>query len=88
MLSLLPHPPTEDSDAVRKKLDDFGATYPVVIDGPPQQPDGLGTLDDWFGNTWWPNTVLINKEGRVAGHGKVWLGDIAGQMRRLAAAGE
>jgi len=67
------HPPTKDLAAVRKKLADFGAKYPVLIDAAATKPDGLGVLHDWFGNSWWPHTVLVNKRGVIAGHGQLWM---------------
>jgi thiol-disulfide isomerase/thioredoxin len=79
------HPPTDDVSAVRKKLEEFGADYPVLIDAPAEKPDGLGQLHDWFGTSWWPHTVLISRRGVIAGHGQLWLGDIPAQMRQLAA---
>jgi thiol-disulfide isomerase/thioredoxin len=78
------HRPTTDLAAVQKKLDDFDAKYPVLIDVPPKQPGGIGELHDWFGNSWWPHTVLINKAGVVAGHGQLWSGDIIEQLGKLA----
>ncbi len=80
------HRPTTDLAAVRKKLAEFGAKYPVVIDLPATKPGGLGLLQDWFGVSMWPYTVLIDKGGKVAGHGRVWMGDIAEQVRRLSVA--
>jgi thiol-disulfide isomerase/thioredoxin len=79
------HPPTDDLAAVRAKLAQFGCLYPVVIDDPPAADGKLGLLHDWFGNSWWPHTVLVNKRGLIAGHGQVWMGNAAEQMRRLAA---
>lgn len=80
------HSPTDDPAAVRKKLADFDATYPVLIDSPPEHNGGLGLLHDWFGNSWWPHIVLIDKTGRVGGHGQLWLGDVNEQIRKLSAA--
>lgn len=80
------HSPTKDLAAVRKKLADLDAKYPVLIDSPATKPGGLGLLHDWFGNSMWPYTVLVDKNGVIAGHGRVWMGDIAEQMRRLSAA--
>jgi thiol-disulfide isomerase/thioredoxin len=79
------HRRTDDVAAVRKKLADFGANYHMLIDTPPLKPDGLGLLHDWFGTTWWPHTVLVNKDGVIAGHGQLWMGDIAEQIKGLAA---
>jgi thiol-disulfide isomerase/thioredoxin len=79
------HRQTDELDAVRKKLADFAVDYPVLIDTPPEKAGGVGMLHDWFGSTWWPHTVLINKRGLVAGHGQLWMGDVAKQIRKLAA---
>lgn len=80
------HPPTTDLAAVRKKLAEFNATYPVLVDAPSMKPNGIGVVHDWFGDTWWPNTVLIDKQGLVAAHGQLFMGDIPGKVRELAAA--
>jgi thiol-disulfide isomerase/thioredoxin len=77
------HPPTDDLDAVRNKLDKFQAKYPVLIDAKPTQSGGLGLLHDWFGNSWWPHTVLVNKQGLIACHGNLLLGEIDEQLRKL-----
>ena len=77
------HPPTDDLAAVRKKMADLGAKYPVLIDSPAAKPGGLGLMHDGFGISLWPYTVLINKKGLVAGHGRLWGGDIAEQVGRL-----
>ena len=58
------HRRTDDVAAVRKKLEDFAHAYPMLIDALPLKPDGLGLMHDWFGTTWWPHTVLIDKRRR------------------------
>ena len=80
------HPPTKDLAAVRKVLAKFDAKYPVLIDSPAVKPGGLGLLHDWFGNSWWPHTVLIGKDGLVAAHGDLWMGDVGKQVQRLSMA--
>ncbi len=77
------HPPTDNLDAVHKKLEKYSAKYPVLIDSPPEKTGGIGLMHDWFGNSWWPHTVLINKQGLVAGHGQLIGGDMPEQIRRL-----
>jgi beta-lactamase regulating signal transducer with metallopeptidase domain/thiol-disulfide isomerase/thioredoxin len=77
------HPPTDELDAVRKKLDQFQVKYPVLIDAKPTQSGGRGLMHDWFGNPWWPHTVLVSKQGLIAGHGNLLTGDINEQMRKL-----
>ena len=77
------HPPTDDVDAVRKKLDQFQVRYPVLIDAKPTKSGGLGTMHDWFGNPWWPHVVLVNKQGLTAGHGGLLMGDVDEQMKKL-----
>jgi hypothetical protein len=78
------HPPTDDLAAVRKELADVGADYCVLVDSPATKSGGVGLLHDWFGNSWWPNTVLVDKAGRVAGHGQLLGGDIIEQVNCLA----
>jgi beta-lactamase regulating signal transducer with metallopeptidase domain/thiol-disulfide isomerase/thioredoxin len=80
------HPPTKDLAAVRKVLARFDAKYPVLIDSPAAKKGGLGLLHDWFGNSYWPHTVLIGKDGLVAAHGDLWMGDVGKQVQRLSMA--
>ncbi len=77
------HAPTTDTKAVVDEMKEFGVDYPVVID--PLGADGKGTLHEWFGNNWWPNIVLIDKQGRVADFGRLWGGDAGDKMRKLVA---
>jgi len=78
------HPPTKELDAVRKKLADFGAKYPVLIDAAATKPGGLGVLHDWFGNPWWPHTVLISKRGLIVAHGQLFMQTkLFDELRRL-----
>jgi len=66
------HRATDEPDAVAKMLAEFGADYPVVIDGPGKDADSHGRLHDWFGIEWRPFTVIIDTQGRVAGYGHLW----------------
>lgn len=76
------HRHTYDLVAVRKKLKSLGVKYPVFIDAPTQGSPGLGRLHDWFGNAWWPNTVVIDKRGTFAAYGP--LHEVMSEARRLA----
>ena len=80
------HPPTDDLDAVRKKLEQY-TKFPVLIDAPPEKEGGIGKVHNWFGNKWWPNTVLIDKHGKVAAHGDLLTGKLADKAHKLAAEG-
>jgi thiol-disulfide isomerase/thioredoxin len=78
------HPPTKDLGAVGKKLADFRAKYPVLIDAAATKPGGVGVLHDWFGNPWWPHTVLVNKRGIIAAHGQLFMQTkLSDELRRL-----
>jgi beta-lactamase regulating signal transducer with metallopeptidase domain len=81
------HRPTDDVAAVREKLAEFGAKYPVLIDSAAKVPNGLGLMHDWFGISWWPHTALVDRDGRLGGHGRLWMGDIHEQVLRLSIAG-
>jgi hypothetical protein len=54
-----------------------------LIDPPTTKPGGLGLRHEWFGNSWWPHTILVDWRGLVAGDGKLWMGDINDPVRRL-----
>jgi beta-lactamase regulating signal transducer with metallopeptidase domain len=80
------HPPTDDAAAVSKKLEDLGVKYPVAIDIPSADSGGNGVLHDWLGIASMHQTVLLNRRGQVAGHGRWFFnGTVPEQIRQLAA---
>jgi thiol-disulfide isomerase/thioredoxin len=76
------HRATDDLSAVRKKLDKLGAKYPVLVDSAKENGQGFGQLHEWFGNSWWPNSVVIDKNATFVAHG--FLADVLRQVRALA----
>jgi hypothetical protein len=50
----------ETPDAVRRFAAEFGIRFPLWIDGPGRSPVAFGV----FGH---PNTILLDREGRVVG---------------------
>lgn len=84
------HPPTDDLEGVLKKLAAAKAEFPTIIEEATDATDNRGPLHHWFGNTWWPNSVLIDKQGAVAGFGRFLWGkpNLADEIRELLAKDE
>lgn len=63
------HPPTDNIEAVKRDLTADKAEFPTIIDPVTEESGEQGMLHHWFGANWWPNSVLIDKRGAVAGFG-------------------
>ncbi|MBN1419680.1 MAG: TlpA family protein disulfide reductase [Planctomycetes bacterium] len=66
------HTPTGSIDDVRKMTQTFGLSYPICIDAQkPSGASGFGFLSSWYHVRGIPHAVVVDKEGRVAGHGSL-----------------
>jgi thiol-disulfide isomerase/thioredoxin len=62
------HDAKADLDAVKKAIVEGGMKYPICVDSEEGGEDG-GSLRSWYGIQGIPHAIVIDKEGRVAGHG-------------------
>jgi thiol-disulfide isomerase/thioredoxin len=84
------HPPTEDVEVAMRVLIDAKAEFPTIIEPMGKEGGPNGELHEWFGNSWYPNSVLIDKQGAVAGFGN-FMGvhrGLSQQIRELLVAEE
>jgi thiol-disulfide isomerase/thioredoxin len=59
-------------------------TYPIYLDAAPDsQNDGRGAMMAWYGIPCIPYAVVIDRDGKVAGHGE--LSEVIEKAQRLAA---
>jgi thiol-disulfide isomerase/thioredoxin len=64
------HPPGSDPDAIRKVVRDFDMNYPICIDIPaPRGATALGRLYDFYQVDRIPNTLVIDRQGKIAATG-------------------
>ena len=77
------HTPTGSADDVKKMAKDFKLSYPICIDSKkPPGASGFGFLSSWYFISGIPHAVVVDKRGRVAGHGS--LDEVLSKARKLA----
>ena len=81
------HPPGSERAAIEKILNQFDMHYPVCVDAAPaggDQPSSWGQMGTALANTQLPDTYVVDRHGKIAGHGS--LGKTLGLARTLATA--
>jgi thiol-disulfide isomerase/thioredoxin len=63
------HAPGSDVQTITRKMEQFGARYPVCLDLPTVEPrEGFGRAFAAYGIDRLPYTIVLDREGRIAGH--------------------
>jgi len=59
-------------EEIQKVVKQYDMKYPIYIDTPPEPGvDAFGTMTGWYGVRGIPYAVVIDRDGKVAGHGRL-----------------
>jgi thiol-disulfide isomerase/thioredoxin len=76
------HTSGNTKEEVQKVVQQYELRYPIYIDAPPGPgASGFGTMLSWFGVQSIPYAAVIDREGNVAGHGR--LPEVLGKAQQL-----
>ena len=66
------HNPGSEMEDIKKDVKSYELGYPIVIDAPrPNEPSTWGLLSHQYGINGIPHAIVIDREGKIAGNGRL-----------------